>query len=153
MLKKLFLLGAGLLTLNAHAQEIATCRAPEGYTFFHYAGIAQKGKAGWDTDKISKGVFTLRMVGMDAVDILYVDIANKPISSAQDGARVILLRQSQDSIAVLVAYPSVTEIYTFFVEKDGRHRFSLMQSKSGPEIPFPKSTLLVGNCDAIQFPK
>ena len=150
---KLLCIGIGMMSAAAQAQEIATCRAPEGQAFYHYAGIQKKDSAGWSKDKISKGIFTLKMVGPEALDLLFVDAFNKPISAVQDGARVILLRKSNESIAVLVAYSSLTEIYTFFVEKDGTNRFTMLQSRSGPDVPFPKAVLLVGVCDTIQFPR
>ena len=87
------------------------------------------------------------------VDVLYVDTRNKPISSVQDGGNVVLLRQGSDSITVLVHYQdgSTTEIYSFFKEKDGTHKFTQMQSKTGNSAMFPKSALLVGTCDPIKF--
>jgi len=52
----------------------------------------------------------------------------------------------------LVFYPSnSTEIYTFFLEKDGATKFTMMQSRSGDGVPFPKNSLLVGLCDQIRF--
>ena len=136
----------------AFGKEVTTCRAPAGKVFFHYAGDSAKDQAGWHDDKISKGVFTLTRVGKDVFDVLYLDTRGKPISSTQDGGVVRLLRRGSDSITVLVYYPtSATEIYSFFKEKDGRNRFTLLQSRTGDEVAFPKSSLLVGECDEISF--
>lgn len=151
---KLFFAAALLFATGVvFGQEIATCKAPEGKTFYHFAGMQKKGTSGWTDDKISKGIFSLRMVGKDALDLLFVDAFGKPISATQDGGQVVLLRKSEESITVLVAYASITEIYTFFVEKDGRHRFTMLQSRAGADVKFPKSSMLVGNCDSIQFLK
>lgn len=136
----------------AFGQEVTTCRAPAGKVFYHYAGAVAKDQAGWSDDKISKGVFSLTKVGKDAFDVLFIDGFGKPISSTQDGGVVRLLRRSADSITVLVYYPKgTTEIYSFFKEKDGRNRFSLLQNRTGDEVTYPKSSLLVGDCDAISI--
>lgn len=154
MHKKALLIALSMMAVGAQAQELATCRAPAGHVYFHHAGLVQKAQAGWDTDKISQGVFTLSRVGANALDILFLDSRNKPISTAQSGGQVTLLRNSADSITVLVYYESATtEIYSFFKEKDGRHRFTLMQNKTGDDAMFPKSSLMVGDCDPIRFLK
>lgn len=136
----------------AFGQEVATCIAPAGKAFYHFAGNLTKDQAGWRDDTISKGVFTLNRVGKDAFDVLFIDGFGKPISSTVDGGLVRLLGRSANSITVLVYYPKgTTEIYSFFKEKDGRNRFSLLQNRSGDEVTFPKSSLMVGDCAAISL--
>ncbi|MNV70005.1 hypothetical protein D3C71_1629430 [compost metagenome] len=101
---------------------------------------------------MSNGVFTLTQAVDGAFDVMYVDAQGKPVSSTQDGALVRLLRKGTTSVSLLVFYPSTTtEIYTFFTEKDGSNKFTLMQSRSGDSAAVPKSTLLVGSCEAIRF--
>lgn len=137
---------------TASAQEVANCREPKGHVFFHFSGMVPKANAGWGEDKISGGAFTLTRSG-NTLDILFVDARSKPISSTQDGAKVVLLRHSLTSASVLVHYPNgpTTEMYSFFREKDGRHRFSLLASKTGDDALAPKSALMVGDCGAINF--
>lgn len=148
-------LGIALLAatvMTAHGQEVATCREPAGRAYYHFTGLTKKSDAGWTDDKISNGVITLTKNGND-VDILYLDVRRKPISSTQDGAKVVLLRADRTGIAVLVHYPggAVTEIYSFFQESDGRSRFTLLQSKVGDAALVPKSSVMAGTCDAIRF--
>jgi hypothetical protein len=152
MLKFIIVLLALLASTETMAQEIATCRNPSGKAFFHFAGLVPKDKAGWDDDKISNGVITLTKIGPDAYDILYVDVNNKPVSSTQDGGFVRMVQKSSDNLTLLVFYPAgTTEIYSFFKEKDGKHRYTHMQSKVGDRALIPKSSLLVGSCDPIRF--
>lgn len=136
----------------SHGVELATCRAPVGKSYYHYSGLSEKKAAGWSDDKISNAVFTLTQGTDGSFDVLFVDGRGKPVSSAQDGAIVRLLRRGESSISLLVFYPSnSTEIYTFFLEKDGATKFTMMQSRSGDGVPFPKNSLLVGLCDQIRF--
>lgn len=141
-----------LMATGAHSQEIAVCRAPVGKAYYHYAGLVGKANAGWSDDKISDGVTTLTRTD-GKLDVLFVDTRKKPISSLQEGGTVVLTRLSTDTITVLVYYQdgAATEIYSFFKEKDGKLRFTQMQSKTGAAAPFPKSAVLVGTCDSIKF--
>lgn len=154
MYKKALLISLTVVAGGVRAQELATCRAPAGHIYYHHAGFIQKAQAGWGEDKISLGVFTLSRVGANSLDILFVDSRNKPISTVQSGGQLTLLRNSSDNITVLVYYESaLTEIYSFFKEKDGRHRFTFMQNRTGEDAMFPKSSLMVGDCDPIRFLK
>lgn len=136
----------------AHAQEITTCRSPSGKAFRHFTGVQEKASAGWSDEKISKGVVTLVRGGDGKLDMLYLDIRNKPISMTQDGAKVLTLRNAQDELSLLVHYEgSTTEIYSFFREKDGRNRYTVLTSRIGPKTFAPKSSVMVGDCDPIRF--
>lgn len=136
----------------ASAQEIATCRNPVGTAFRHFNGLQDKGTAGWSEEKISNGVFTLMRKPDGTLDMLYVDTRQKPISMSQDGGTIRVLRIGSDQISLLVYYEDAsTEIYSFFTEKDGRSRFTLMTSRVGPKALFPKSGVMVGDCTPIRF--
>lgn len=140
------------VSIYSHGAELATCRAPAGKSYYHYSGLSDKKAAGWADDKISNAVFTLTQGADGAFDVLFVDGRGRPVSSAQDGALVRLLRRGESSVSLLVFYPSnSTEIYTFFLEKDGVSKFTMMQSRSGDAVPLPKNSLLVGLCDSIRF--
>ena len=152
MIKKLILMLMSLTALTAYSQQIATCRAPAGKVYYHFDGLVNEARAGWSDDKISGGVISLSKINEDAFDILYIDTQNKPISSTQDGAIVRLLRRGPNILTLLVFYPlGTTEIYSFFKEKDGRYRFSMMQNKTGAGAMIPKSSLMVGDCYPIRF--
>ena len=152
MLKSLVMSLAAISALAVHGQEIATCRGPAGRAFFHFEGLTDKAGSGWTEDKISKGVFSISRTGANEYDILYIDIQNKPISTKQEGGIVRLIRRGKTNLTFLVFYPMVTtEIYSLFTEKDGRSPFSLMQNKTGEGAVFPKSSVMVGDCDPIRF--
>lgn len=146
-----FSLLMGIASLS-HGADPAECRAPAGKTYFHESGLTDKKSAGWTDDKISNAVFTLTQAVDGTLDVLYVDVRGKPISSTQDGAVVRLLRSGSTGMSVLVHYPaSSTEIYTFFKERSGAHKFTLLQSRNGDAAAVPKSALLVGLCEPIRF--
>ena len=137
---------------NAQSSDITTCRNPSGKAFRHYSGAQEKDVAGWSDEQISNGVITLVRNPDGSFDILYVDVRNKPISVTQDGAKIVLLRMSDTDASFLAHYSgAATEIYTFFREKDGRNRYSVMNSRTGPNAFSPKSSLMVGGCDTIRF--
>ena len=152
MIKKSILALMSIISLTAYSQQITTCRAPAGKAYYHFDGLVDKAGAGWTDDKITKGVFSLSKIKEDTFDILYVDIQNKPISSTQEGAIVRLIRSGPNILTLLVFYPTATtEIYSFFKEKDGRFRFSIMQNRTGEGATYPKSSVMVGDCDPIRF--
>lgn len=137
----------------AQSQELATCRNPTGRAFYHFDALLDKAHSGWTDDKISNSVFTLTKAADGTLDLLYVDTRKKPISATQDGGIVRLLRQTPTNVTILLYYPDggTTEIYSFFKEKDGMLRFTMLQNKTGDAAPIPKSALLVGTCDSIRF--
>lgn len=130
--------------------EIATCREPSGKSYYHFTtGLVSKKESGWHDDKISGGVFRVLHAQDGSFDILYVDGRNKPISMAQDGALVRFIARADKGFTLLAYYPTggVAEIYSFFQENDGAHRFTMLQSKTGPASILHKSALFVGACD------
>jgi hypothetical protein len=152
--KAICALSALLATAGAHSQQadIAACRSPAGKVYRHFSGTAEKADAGWSDDKISEGVLTLVRTPTGTLDMLFIDVRNKPISMTQDGAKLVLLRSSDRSISILVHYPgATTEIYSFFQEKDGRNRYSVLTSRTGPQAAVEKSSVMVGLCDPIRF--
>lgn len=141
-----------LFTASLQAQEITTCRNPSGKSFYHYAGMAGKAQSGWTDDKITGGVVSLVKGSDNKFDMLYFDSRAKPISMVQDGADIRLLRLSQNTITLLVYYQgSTTEIYSFFMEKDGKNRYSVLINRTGGDVPLPKSSMLIGDCEPIRF--
>ena len=114
--------------------------------------MVEKADAGWADEKISGGVLTLVRTSNGTLDMLFIDVRNKPISMTQDGAKLVLLRSSDRSISILAHYPgATTEIYSFFQEKDGRNRYSVLTSRTGPQAAVEKSSVMVGLCDPIRF--
>lgn len=139
-------------SLLAQSTDLATCRSPVGKAFRHFTGPQDKNGAGWSDEQIRNGVVTLVQGPDGKFDMLYVDTRNKPISMTQDGAKVIFLRSSPYDISLLSHYDgATTEIYTFFKEKDGKHRYTVLTSRSGTQTFAPKSAVMVGECDSIRF--
>ena len=130
--------------------QIASCHDPKGYAFFPFIDPVPKSKSGWTDDAITGGVATLTKIGKGDYDLLFVDSTKRVISSKQDGGLVRLIRANQKEIAVLVLYPNIVEVYTFWKTNDGQLQYSIIQSK-GADNPIYKTSEMVGKCDFINF--
>ena len=150
MIKILVPLVLTTLSMTSYSQtQIAACENPKGYVFYPHISPIPKNKSGWTQDAITGGKSILARKSDGKFDILFTDSASKkPISSVDDGGRVVLLRNSSNQISVLINYDSVTEIYTYWKTDDGQLQYSIVQSKSGT---VPKSAVMVGTCQFINF--
>ena len=138
-------------TGSVFAEKIASCNSPSGYSNYHHAGILGKEQSGFTEDKITGGIDTLIRNNEKEYDILFTDASKTIISSKEDGGDVLLMRQGNSDVTFLVAYHGKTiELYTFYIEKDGRKRFDLIQSKGGALLQH-KSTVMSGNCSFINL--
>ncbi len=137
----------------AQSQDLATCRSPSGKAFRHFSGGQDQEGAGWSDERIRNGVVTLTQAADGRFDMLFVDVRNKPISMSQDGAKIVVLRFGPNELTLLAHYEegSASEIYSFFRERDGKSRYTVMTSRIGPRAVLPKSSLMVGDCDPIRF--
>ena len=140
------------LVSNAFSGEIATCRNPQGYSYFHHAKLTPRGDAGWQKDSITGGLTTLQRLDDGTYDILLVDVRKKIISLRQDGGEVLLLRKGREDATFLHVHPGmVLEMYTFWTDAEGHSRYDLIQSKGGDGMPVHKTSVLIGDCDKINF--
>ena len=66
---------------------------------------------------------------------------------------MILLRGGPGEISLLVHYAegSATEIYSFFKEKDGKSKYTVVTSRTGPRAFSAKTSVMVGECSVIRF--
>jgi hypothetical protein len=142
-----------LVSISCFSQtQIAACENPKGFVYYPYISPVPKDKSGWIEDKITGGKSIL-VKNPSGLDLIFIDSVKKiPLSSVEDGGKVILLRKTSNQISVLVNYESVTEIYTYWRTDDGRLQFSMIQSKNGM-IPgtISKSGLMIGTCQFINF--
>ena len=152
MFKKILLLIAIAGTSLTYAQEITSCKNPEGYAYTHYSGLVPKASSGFTKDKITGGMVTLLKLGENKYDILFVDFYRQIISAVGDGGSVVLLRKSSTDATFMHSYPGkVIELYTFWIDSDGLPKYDLIQSKGGSSSPIHRATVLVGTCDPINF--
>jgi hypothetical protein len=152
MIKNLFFIVLIFLSFNIHAQTIANCKNPEGYAYYHHQGIVPKKSSGFQEDKITGGITTIKKMANGKFDILIVDIRKKIISMVDDGATVMLLRTGEKDATFLLYFPNMTiEIYTIWIDGEGNQKFDILQSKGGDAMPVHKSAVLVGGCDFIDF--
>jgi hypothetical protein len=82
--------------------------------------------------------------------MLYVDTRKKITSTTADGGKVVPFRLNKDDIAIIIAYDDLIEIYNFWKTKDGKLQFSMLQNRGSGAV-MPKSSLLIGKCDFINF--
>ncbi|MBK8274959.1 MAG: hypothetical protein IPK92_03750 [Nitrospira sp.] len=137
---------------NSYSGEIANCRSPQGYGYFHHSKLTSKGDAGWENDSVSNGLTTLQRLDNGNYDILLVDVRKKIISLRQDGGEVFLLRRGAEDATFLHIHPGMAiEMYTFWIDAEGHHKYDLIQSKGGDGMPVHKSAVLIGDCDKIHF--
>jgi hypothetical protein len=134
------------------AQTITNCRNPSGYAYYNHSGITSKKESGFQSDKITGGITSFVKLPDGKFDINIVDIRKQIISFTQDGGRVVLLRSGKSDATFLHLHPGmVIELYSFWLESDGKAKFSMIQSKGGDGMPIHKSSVLVGDCDSINF--
>ena len=140
-----------VLSSTAFSQELATCREPSGHAYYPKRGIIKGKDAGWETDKITPGLFTLRRAGAD-YDILYVD-ATKQIHSAKgEGGVVKLLRSGDNEMTFILFYPGSTiELYTFWRDSTGQDQLGILTSRGGEGFVQYKQSAMVANCSKITF--
>ena len=152
MKKSIFCFFAILFSSTLFAQTIANCKNPEGFAYFHHAGIVPKKDSGFQKDKITGGLTSLVKLPDGKFDIVIVDIRKEIISMTQDGGRVALLRRGSKDATFLHFHPGmVTEIYTFWIDAEGKAKFDLLQSKGGDKMRIHKSSVMVGDCSSIDF--
>jgi len=138
------------LSITCYSQsQIAACQNPKGYIYYPYISPVPKNKSGWIEDSITGGKSILSKNSNGQLDIIFIDsVRNTPISSMEDGGKVILLRRSYNQISVLVSYDAVSEIYTYWKTEDGQLQYSHLQSKGGQ---ISKSGAMIGTCQFINF--
>ena len=151
-MKKLFFCLIYFCTTLLFAQTITNCRNPAGYAYYNHSGVTSLKESGFQDDKISGGITSFVKLPDGKYDINIVDIRKQIISFTQDGGRVVLLRSGKNDATFLHFHPGmVIELYSFWLERDGKAKFSMIQSKGGDNMPIHKSSVLVGDCDIIDF--
>jgi hypothetical protein len=135
----------------ARAENIATCKDPAGYVYYHYSGLMEKEKSGFSEDRILGGLFTLVKLPDGEYDLLFVDGRQAVTSTIQDGGEVKLLRLGQSDATLIVLYPEeVIDMYTFYVDGDGNGRFDILQSRGGGAL-LHKSSVMTGECSTLDL--
>jgi hypothetical protein len=152
-MKKILFFILLVTTFSSYSQtQIAACENPKGYVYYPHISPVPKGKSGWIEDKITGGKSVL-VKNQSELDLIFIDSVKKiPLSSVEDGGKVILLRKSSNQISILVNYESVTEIYTYWRTDGGQLQYSIIQSKNGMVSgTVSKSGVMVGTCQFINF--
>ena len=139
------LLGLFFPIQHGFAQNIATCKSLSGYTLYHDS-LTKRGKDnGFETDQIKGSVFTIKKIGNDSFDVLFVDVRGSIFSLTQSGGTVQQLRSSEKELTLFHMIGDLFEIYTVYKVGDAAY-LDLIQSRGMRETS-PKSAILTGDCD------
>lgn len=152
-MKKILFFVLFVTSFSSYSQtQIAACENPKGYVYYPHISPVPKDKSGWIEDKITGGKSIL-VKTPSGLDLMFTDSVKKtPLSSVEDGGKVVLLRKSMNQISVLVNYEHVTEIYTYWRTDGGQLQYSIIQSKNGMVSgTLSKSGVMVGTCQFINF--
>lgn len=148
--------GGGIATAAGGDGAIAACGPQKGHAYYPAAGLVSKGKDGWQADGIAEGSTTLTRDGSGELDILFKDARGQIFSSRDEGGKIVLLRQSDNEITVLVAYPQgaqAAEIYSFVRESDGKAKMLQLSSKGlSATMALPKAGVYVAPCTVFDLP-
>lgn len=137
---------------GAQAQEVATCKDPEGWAYVVQSGNLAPDKAGWQRERLAKSVFTIQKTGAREFDVLFLDARQQIQSSKKLGAQVFYLGGDDANASFLVAYDYGTSfVYSLFTESGGQVKLSIMSSQTGKRFPVAKQGVMVGNCDRWNF--
>jgi hypothetical protein len=152
IMKILLFILALCFAMPSFATDIASCSKPRGKSYYPELGLLSKKDAGWTDDEIAEGTTKLIKLNNGGYDILFVDSSKQIISSTNDGGNVLMLNYGENIVSFLVLYPEKTaEIYTFLKNKSGDLEYIHVLSRAGDSVPLPKSSLMVGKCDYINF--
>lgn len=156
-MKKIILVGFFIIILSklvfADEDIIAHGENPKGKTYFPYIGLLSKGDSGWKDNNITNGIFEVA-VSNGNLDVRYVDASKRIMSSRADGGQVSILNKEDNEVSVLVYYPkNAIEVYTFYIDKDGKKAFILTQARGGENVPITQSSIYTGSCSFIYFDK
>ncbi len=114
--------------------------------------MVKKKDSGFTKDAISDGLNTIIKTPDGKYDILMVDARKKIMSLAQEGNTIILLRKGVNDATFLNFYKDrIIELYTLWVDSDGKAHYDLIQSKGGAYMPIHKSAVFTGDCESIDF--
>tara|TARA_X000000950_G_C13585097_1_gene524989 strand:+ start:131 stop:577 length:447 start_codon:yes stop_codon:yes gene_type:complete len=147
---KILLTSLLILSFNFFSKDVANCSGLQGYSYYMDYGIVPTKESGWSKDGIED--FKVKVIKDESgnFDILYSDLLGYT-SSTEDGAIIIPVIETNDSLSLISSYPSKnTEIYSFWRNKSGEFKYSLAQIKNG-SVSIRKNTLFVGNCSFINF--
>ena len=135
------------------AQTIADCKNPDGYTYYHHNFDKNK-KTEFSKDKISGGMLSIVKVKDMTYDLLVVDSRKKISSMSQEGGKFVLLRKGETDATFLLIFPnSSIELYTLWLDGEGKSKLDMLQSRGGDEtlLTSHKSSVMVANCDGVNF--
>ena len=137
-----------LVPFDAAAQTkiITRCTGIEGHAYFIESDLVSKKDAGWQKDGISKGSYLVTKVGED-YDIIYVDAADRTVSTREDGGQVLTVTDMPGTIVLLVVYPRRSaETWTLRLDDQGRGFVMQTISRFNGPLGIEKYSLMRATC-------
>jgi hypothetical protein len=132
-------------TVHAQASIVTRCTGPEGYSYFSEGPLVRGKDVGWQKDAITQGSYLVTKAG-DNYDIIYVDAANRTVSTREDGGEVIAIVEKPGVLVLLTAYASgLVETWTFRLNDRGAGSLMHAMSRSSG-IPTEKYSLMRATC-------
>jgi hypothetical protein len=134
------------VTAAAQTKIITRCTGIEGQGYYVEGGLVPKQKAGWQKDDISRGSYLVTKIG-DDYDIIYVDAADRTVSTREDGGQVLTVTDMPGTIVLLVVYPRIsTETWTLRLDDQGRGFVMQTISRFNSPIKIEKYSLMRATC-------
>lgn len=136
----------------AASQTIADCKDLRGFALYH--NNAKDKKIDFEKDAITGGMLSIIKTKDKKYDLIVVDSRRKITSMTQDGGDFILFRKGDTDLTFLLYFPnSSIELYTLWLDSNGKAKLDMMQSRGGDSISFNlhKSSLMTADCNYINF--
>ena len=137
-----------LLSAPALVQSVVTrCVSPSGHAWYSQQPLVPAKSAGWQADKISDGTYFLLRKDDGGFDIIFTDATKRTISSRDDGAQMVTLRDGGGTVVVLVNYPDMSvETWHFRLNEAGRGDVTVSQARYGERVMVTKHSLMRAEC-------
>jgi len=114
----LAIIGVMCLARESFADMVIKCGGSEGRAYFLEGGAVPAGTGGWADDRISKGQIIFLLKGQKPQLLIGDTVGMGDVES--DGAKLIVLHATADTILVLTVYSTVVETYEFRIRPDGK---------------------------------
>ena len=133
----------------AYAQSniVTRCTGIEGYGYYVEGPLVEAKNAGWQRDGVKNGSFLVTRTGQDC-DIVYVDSANRTVSTREDGGTIVAIVDKPAALVLVSTYPrtGLTELWTLRLNESGRGTLMHSLHRYGEGLPIERYSLMRAQC-------
>jgi hypothetical protein len=131
----------------AQTSIVTRCTGIEGYAYYVEGPLVEKKNSGWQKDGLKDGSFLVTRTG-DGYDIIYVDAANRTVSTREDGGTVVAIVDKPDALVLVTAYAAsgLSEMWTFRLNESGRGTMMHSMHRHGGGLPIERYSLMRAQC-------